>query len=40
MSEPTEKPPVFNTWRAWYLLVAGVLLLEMIVFYCITRAFA
>lgn len=40
MPDTSEKPPVFRTWKHWYLLVAGVLVLEMILFYWITRAFA
>ncbi len=29
--EPEEQPvPVFGTWRGWYLLVVGMLLLDVL----------
>jgi hypothetical protein len=38
--EQEEKPPVFKTWRGWYILVAGVLLLVIILMYLFTKNFA
>ncbi|WP_262896441.1 hypothetical protein [Adhaeribacter terrigena] len=35
----TGKPPFFKTWRGMYLLVMGVLVLQIIVYYAITRYF-
>jgi hypothetical protein len=29
-----------NYWRNWYIVVAGLLLLQIILFYMITEAFA
>lgn len=34
-----EKPPLFRSWKGWYLLVAGVLLGLIIFFYLFTKNF-
>jgi len=34
-----EKPPVFSSWRSWYVLVLGAAGLQIILYYLITRAF-
>jgi len=34
-----ERPPVFNRWRGWYLLVLGVALIQIIVYSLITYSF-
>lgn len=35
-SDEQEKPPVFKSWSGWYWLVAGVLLIQIIIYYTIT----
>jgi len=35
-----EKPPVFSTWKGWYLLVLGVLIVQIILYRVITVAFS
>jgi hypothetical protein len=34
-----HKPPFFKSWRPFYALVIGALILQIIVFYAITRYF-
>lgn len=34
-----EKPPVFRAWTHWYWFVMGVLVLEIILFYWLSRSF-
>lgn len=36
----SEKPPVFKSWKRWYVLVLGVLVLQIILYYWLTRSFA
>jgi hypothetical protein len=38
--EQNEKPPVFPSWRGWYTLVLGVLLVQIILYYLITQSFS
>jgi hypothetical protein len=38
MSE--EKPPLFRSWKTWYKLVLGVLLIQVIVYFLITKYFS
>jgi hypothetical protein len=38
--ESEEKVPLFKKWSYWYMLVAGVLLLEIGVFYFLTKHFS
>jgi hypothetical protein len=35
-----EKPPVFKAWSGWYALILTVLVLQIIVYYLLTVAFA
>jgi hypothetical protein len=39
MNHP-DHPPLFNSWRAWYLLVLAALAAEIVGFTLITRYFA
>jgi hypothetical protein len=34
-----EKPPLFNSWNAWYCLVLGFMLVQVILFALLTNAF-
>jgi len=34
-----DKPPFFNSWHPVYALVIGVLVVQIIVFYALTRSF-
>jgi hypothetical protein len=36
----SEKPPVFDSWKSWYVLVLSVLFAQIVIYYLITRAFA
>ena len=40
MPDQKDKPPLFETWRQWYLLVAGFLFVLILLFYLITKTFA
>ena len=43
MSDSTHddsKPPVFNSWQGWYTLVIGVLLIQIVLYYSLTRLFS
>jgi hypothetical protein len=35
-----EEPPIFKSWSRWYWLVLGALLVQIILYYVITMAFA
>ena len=35
-----EKPPFFNSWKGWYLLVIGNLAFLIILFYLFTRYYS
>jgi hypothetical protein len=35
-----EKPPLFKTWRAWYYVVLGAMLIQVLFYFLITKAFA
>lgn len=35
-----EKPPLFQTWNAWYRLILGVMLAQVIIYYLITLSFS
>jgi Mg2+ and Co2+ transporter CorA len=37
---PDEKPPVFNSWRSWYVLVVGFLAALIVFFYFFTKYFS
>jgi hypothetical protein len=41
MVDKTEdRPPLFKSWKGWYILVLGVLVVQVILYYWITRVFA
>lgn len=42
MMQPTnnERPPLFRSWRAWYVLVIAVLGVLIVAFSCFTKYFA
>jgi hypothetical protein len=35
-----DKPPIFNSWKAWYVLVIAFLVLQIILFYLITKNYS
>lgn len=35
-----EKPPIFNSWKGWYLLVIGFLFIQIVIYFFITRSFS
>jgi hypothetical protein len=35
--QPPDDPPILGTWRNMYALVIGVLVVEIIVFYALSR---
>jgi len=37
---PEERPPLFKTWKSWYLLVIGFLIFLIICFYFFTKHFS
>ena len=39
MSEQDEKPPVFSSWKGWYVLVISVALAQFILYFLITNSF-
>lgn len=39
MSDP-EKPPLFDSWTGWYVLVLSVLAIQIIVYRVLTLAFS
>lgn len=38
MSEQ-ERPPIFKSWNTWYWIVLVVMLLQVFLYFMITRAF-
>jgi len=40
MEEGDEKPPLLPSWRAWYAVVLGTLVLLIVLFFAFTKAFA
>jgi hypothetical protein len=40
MSEEDQKPPVFEHWHSWYMLVLGVMLFQVILFSWLTYLFS
>ena len=34
-----DHPPVFKSWLPWYILVLGVLAVQVILYYWITQSF-
>jgi hypothetical protein len=35
-----ERPPVFGTWRRFYILVAAFLVLQVLVYWLLTRSYS
>jgi len=35
-----EKPPLFKSWNSWYLLVIAFLLLQIAVYFLLTKFFS
>ncbi len=40
MKAENEIPPVFGSWKKWYGLVLGFLLIQIVLYFLITRYFA
>lgn len=40
MSAPDDPPPLLGTWRNLYALVLGALVVQIVVYWWITRAYA
>ncbi len=38
--EPGEKPSPFKSWTAWYVFVVAFLMVEIIIFYFLTKMFS
>lgn len=38
--DPDGNPPVFKSWRGWYALLLGVLLLQIFLYLWLTLSFA
>lgn len=38
--EESEKPPLFGSWSGWYILVLGVLVVQIIIYRLLTVAFS
>lgn len=36
----TEKPPLFNSWTGWYVLILAALVIQIILYRLLTVAFA
>lgn len=36
----SEKPPVFSSWKGWYILLLVMLLIQLIFYFFLTRVFA
>ncbi len=37
---PEENPPVFKSWNGWYWLVMIVLLVQVLLYFFLTRSFS
>ena len=40
MSNSEEKPPVFKSWKGWYITLIGVLSVLILLFYLFTNHFS
>jgi hypothetical protein len=38
--ESNEQPPVFRRWNTWYTLVVAFLVLQVILYYLVTKKFS
>lgn len=39
-TDETEQVPLFKKWKTWYIVVMGVLVVQIIVYYLITQSFS
>ncbi|WHZ08654.1 MAG: hypothetical protein OJF59_002408 [Cytophagales bacterium] len=35
-----DKPPLFNSWKTWYQLVMGALIIQVIIYFLITKSYS
>lgn len=35
-----EKPPLFNSWTGWYVLILAILVMQIIIYRALTVAFS
>lgn len=35
-----ETPPIFSSWKQWYWLVLGALVVQVVLYFWLTRSFA
>jgi len=35
-----EKPPLFRSWKTWYQLVLAAMLMQVVVYFLITKYFS
>ncbi|MDX2046852.1 MAG: hypothetical protein SFU87_08695 [Chitinophagaceae bacterium] len=40
MQHTNDKPPLFKSWKAWYIIVIAFLLLQVILFSLFTKNFS
>lgn len=40
MNDQKDKSPLFKSWKHWYVLVIGFLILLILLFYWLTKTFA
>jgi hypothetical protein len=40
MDDQNDRVPLFKSWKGWYALVIGVLVLLIVLFYWLTKTFA
>ncbi len=40
MLENEDKPPLFKSWTSWYILVVGLLILQIILFAQLTKLYS
>lgn len=40
MGEENERPPLFGSWAAWYRLLVGALVVQIIVYYLLSERFS
>ena len=40
MEEEKDRPPIFNSWTHWYVIVISFLLILIILFYVFTKTFS
>jgi hypothetical protein len=40
MMSDDQKPPLFKSWKSWYIIVLGVLVVQFILYVIITKTFS